>query len=62
MSTAYRRFRQTDPTPAPAAIDPMEALDNFAWTVDPSRPVARELTDAEVDALCAEWRARNPGR
>ena len=40
----------------------MDEIDAFEWVPDPSRPPARELTDAEVDAMCAEWRARNPDR
>ncbi len=40
----------------------MEALDNFVWTVDPTHRVAKPLTDAQVDALGAAWRARFPGR
>ncbi len=40
----------------------MEALDNFVWTVDPTRRVSQPLTDAQLDAIDAEWRARFPGR
>ena len=60
--SGFARFRRPEPPQELPENVIMEALDNFVWTVDPTHRVAKPLTDAQVDALGAAWRARFPGR
>ena len=60
--SGFARFRKPEPLPEPPENALMEALDNFAWVVDPTRRVSQPLTSAQLDTIGAEWRARFPWR
>ena len=44
-----------------SAIPDGQRPEGIVWSVNPTRRVSQTVADAQVDALCAQWRVRNPG-